>query len=132
MPLRILLCDDNTDAVGSLAVLLEEEGYEPSVCYSAKACVEKARQCAPHLVVVDIGLPDASGHWVAEQIRRMPFGKDVVLVAFTGQENADDLRAGVAAGFDAHMTKGQDPVLLLELAARLSRDGGRDAHGNAH
>lgn len=123
MSLRVLLCDDNSDAVDSLSMLLQSEGHETEVCYSAQACVEKARGWGPHLVLVDIGLPDASGRWVAEQIRQMPFGRDVVLVAFTGQDDGEDLRAGAAAGFDTHMLKGKDPVLLVELAARLSLTG---------
>ena len=47
------------------------------------ACIEKARSWRPQLVVVAIGLPDVSGYAVAR-----------------------DVRFGVAAGFDAHMTKG--------------------------
>jgi len=70
------------------------------------------------VVLVDIGLPDVSGYAVAREIRQMPFGRDVIPVAFTGQGHPQDMRFGAAAGFDAHMSKGTDPMLLLELAAR--------------
>lgn len=118
MATRILLCDDNADAANSLQLLLESEGHEVSVCYTGLACIAKARDWRPHLVVVDIGLPDVSGYAVAHEIRQMPFGRDVILVAFTGHGHPQDVRFGAAAGFDAHMTKGTDPMLLVELAAR--------------
>ena len=118
MASRILLCDDDPDAVNTLGLLLESEGHEVSVCYAGLACIEKARSWRPHIVVVDIGLPDVSGYAVAREIRQLPFGSDVILVAFTGYGHPLDVRFGATAGFDAHMTKGTDPMLLVELAAR--------------
>ena len=118
MAIRILLCDDNADAADTLRLLLESEGHDAQVCHSGFACIEKARAWQPHLMLVDIGLPDVSGYAVAKEIRRMPFGSDVTLVAFTGHGHPHDVRFGAAAGFDTHMTKGTDPMLLVELAAR--------------
>jgi two-component system CheB/CheR fusion protein len=118
MASRILLCDDNADAANTLRLLLESEGHEVSVCYAGLPCIEKARAWQPRIVVIDIGLPDVSGYAVAREIRQLPFGRDVILVAFTGHGHPQDMRLGAAAGFDAHMTKGTDPMLLVELAAR--------------
>lgn len=115
---RVLLCDDNADSVNTLRLLLESEGHEVSVCHVGLACIEKARGWRPHVVLVDIGLPDVSGYAVAREIRQMPNGRDVILVAFTGHGHPEDMRLGASAGFDAHMTKGTDPMLLVELAAR--------------
>jgi len=114
---RVLLCDDNADSVNTLRLLLESEGHEVSVCHAGLACIDKARSWRPHVVLVDIGLPDVSGYAVAREIRQMPFGKEVILVAFTGHGHPEDMRFGASAGFDAHMTKGTDPMLLVELAA---------------
>ncbi|HET7366627.1 MAG TPA: response regulator [Burkholderiales bacterium] len=118
MASRILLCDDDADAVDTLRLLLESEGHEVSVCHAGLACIEKARSWQPHIIVVDIGLPDVSGYAVAREIRQMPCGREVILVALTGYGHPQDIRFGAAAGFDAHMTKGTDPILLVELAAR--------------
>ena len=115
---RVLLCDDNADAISTLCLLLESEGHEVSMCHAGLACIEKARSWRPHVVLVDIGLPDVSGYAVAREIRQLPFGRDVMLIAFTGHGHPQDMRFGAAAGFDAHMTKGTDPMLLVELAAR--------------
>jgi two-component system, sensor histidine kinase len=121
MGLRILLCDDQRDIVESLALLFESQGYETALTYSGLACVEKARAWQPHLAFLDIGLPDISGYEVAAQIRRMAFGSDVTLVAFTGYGKPEDLVRAADAGFDQHVKKGGDPVALIEIAARLTR-----------
>jgi CheY-like chemotaxis protein len=120
MAIRILLCDDNAEAVDTLRLLLESEGHDVSVCYAGLACIEKARNWQPHVALVDIGLPDVSGYAVAQEIRQMPFGRDVILVAFTGHGHPQDMRLGAAAGFDAHMTKGTDPI-PVSLPSRARR-----------
>ena len=85
---RVLLCDDNADSVNTLRLLLESEGHEVSVCHVGLACI-------------DIGLPDVSGYAVVREIRQMPFGRDVILIAFTGHGHPEDMRFGASAGFDA-------------------------------
>jgi CheY-like chemotaxis protein len=122
MALRILLCDDQPDIVQSLALLFESQGYETAVTYDGAGCVEKARDWKPHLAFLDIGLPDISGYDVASEIRRMSFGSDVTLVAFTGYGNPDDVMRATDAGFDHHVKKGGDPLVLVEIAARLNRN----------
>src|SRR2546423_7331794 len=100
MAIRILLCDDNADAADTLRLLLESEGHDAQVCHSGLACIEKARHWQPHLVLVDIGLPDVSGYAVAKEIRRMPFGRDVTLVAFTGHGHPPHARLRAAPRVD--------------------------------
>jgi two-component system, sensor histidine kinase len=124
MALRILLCDDQPDIVQSLAMLFDSQGYETAICYDGAEAIAKARTWKPHLAFLDIGLPDVSGYEVAAQIRRMPFGKDVTLVAFTGYGKPEDLEQAKEAGFDRHVKKGGDPVVLVEIAARLTRNRG--------
>ena len=121
MALRILLCDDQPDIVQSLALLFESQGYETALTYDGAGCLKKALEWKPHLVFLDIGLPDLSGYEVATEIRRMPFGADITLVAFTGYGKPDDVLRATDAGFDRHVKKGGDPVVLVEIAAGLNR-----------
>jgi CheY-like chemotaxis protein len=124
MGLRILFCDDQPDIAHSLAMLFDEQGYETAVTYTGGECVAKAREWKPHLVFLDIGLPDISGYDAAAEIRRLPFGSDLTLVAFTGYAKPEDLRRAEEAGFDRHVKKGGDPLVLVEIAARLTRNRG--------
>jgi len=121
MGLRILLCDDQPDIVQSLALLFQSQGYDTAVTYDGGSCLAKAREWKPHVALVDIGLPDMSGYDVASEMRRLPFGKDLMLVAFTGYGKPEDVRRAEDAGFDHHVKKGGDPVALVEIAARVTR-----------
>jgi len=121
MGLRILLCDDQPDIVQSLALLFQSQGYQTEVTYDGTSCVDRVREWKPHLACIDIGLPDISGYEVAEQIRGLPFGKDLTLVAFTGYGKAEDVERAQSAGFDRHVKKGGDPIVLVEIAAGLTR-----------
>jgi CheY-like chemotaxis protein len=120
MKLRILLCDDQPDVVRSLALLFESQGYQTALCYDGRECIDKAREWEPHLAFIDIGLPDVTGYGVCAAIRRMPFGKDITVVAFTGYGAAEDVRLAAQSGFDQHVKKGADPLVLVEIAARVS------------
>jgi CheY-like chemotaxis protein len=120
MALRILFCDDQPDIVRSLASLFDlQQGYETVLTYSGLECIRKASEWRPHLAVLDIGLPDVTGYEVAAQIRRMPFGASVMLVAFTGYGEPADVQRATEAGFDRHVKKGADPIQLVEIAAQL-------------
>jgi two-component system, chemotaxis family, CheB/CheR fusion protein len=66
--------------------------------------------------IIDIGMPDLSGHEVARQIRQSEWGKHMVLIAATGWGQESDSREAIEAGFDAHMTK---PVDLRKLSATV-------------
>lgn len=120
MGLRILFCDDQPDVVQSLAMLFDPPRYQTAITSSGLECVARAREWKPHLAFLDIGLPDISGYEVASEIRRLPFGTDVVLVAFTGYGDAADIVRATEAGFDQHVKKGGDPLALVEIAARLN------------
>jgi PAS domain S-box-containing protein len=103
--LRILVVDDNKDAAETCSTLLELSGHQVRTAYTGKRAIESARIFHPHVIVLDIGLPDANGYEVARKIRAAPWGRDVVLVAVTGWGHADDRRRAFDAGFDHHLTK---------------------------
>ena len=67
-------------------------------------------------MLIDVGLPDLSGHEVARQLRKMPQAAGAMLIAVTGYGQAEDRRLSAAAGFDRHWIK---PVSFEALAALL-------------
>jgi PAS domain S-box-containing protein len=103
--LRILVVDDNKDAADTCSTLLELSGHQLRTAYSGKRAIEIAKHFHPHVVVLDIGLPDSNGYDVAREIRAAPWGRDIVLVAVTGWGHEDDRRRAFDAGFDHHLTK---------------------------
>ncbi len=103
--LRILLVDDAPDVVHSMAMLLELAGHEVHVAYDGREAVELAASVQPQLVVLDIGMPELDGYEAAQQIRQLPDGEGIFLVALTGWGQARDRQRAKVAGFDDHYTK---------------------------
>lgn len=118
---RILVVDDNVDAADSLAHLLAVMGYQTKVAYEGVSALELADLYRPGVVLLDVGLPNLSGHEVARRLRTQPWGLAVKLIALTGWGSEDDRRKSREAGFDEHLTKPVDPDALLGLIARCTR-----------
>jgi two-component system CheB/CheR fusion protein len=110
----VLIADDNVDAGWGIARLLEIAGFNTIRVRGGLEAVKETRRQKPDVGIIDIGMPDLSGHEVARQIRQMEWGKHMVLIAATGWGQESDAREAIAAGFDAHMTK---PVDLRKLSA---------------
>ena len=119
-PRRILVVDDNLDAVESLTLLLTLSGNETHAVYNGPEAVEAAATFRPDVVLLDIGLPELNGYDVASRIREQPWGKKMVLVALTGWGQEEDRRRSREAGFDHHLTKPVDPFAVNKLLAGLS------------
>ena len=115
--LRVLLVDDNVDAVESMEILLQAFGYEVATATHPDLALAQLDTFAPAAAVIDIGLPGMDGYQLAIEIRRRLAGKPMRLIAFTGYGGADDVARAVQAGFDAHLVK---PVEIERLLALLA------------
>jgi CheY-like chemotaxis protein len=118
-PRRILVADDNRDAVESLRMILELEGHDVRIAFDGEAAVHCAETFVPDVALLDIGMPKATGYEVARHIRAHPWGKGIYLVALTGWGQEDDKRRAREAGFDAHLVKPVAPDALDRLLATL-------------
>ncbi|RYY98700.1 MAG: PAS domain S-box protein [Comamonadaceae bacterium] len=115
--LRVLVVDDNVDAAESLGMLLVARGHAIRVVHSGRAALDAAPGFAPHLVFLDIGLPDLSGFEVAAALRRVSGGDAMRIVALTGWGNEEAREKSAGSGFDLHLTK---PVPMDILQGLLS------------
>jgi two-component system CheB/CheR fusion protein len=119
---RVLVVDDNEDAVESLAALLRTAGHSVQIAYDGAAAISLAETARPDVVVLDLGMPRMSGFEVARWLRRQPWGAAIRLVAVTGWGQDEDRRRSREAGFDSHLTKPVDPdELLAEIDAAASQ-----------
>lgn len=121
---RVLVVDDNRDAVESLAILLEMMGYEVRTAGDGLEAVTETQAFSPDVVLLDIGLPVLNGYEAAERIRALDGGGAVVLVALTGWGQEEDRRRSREAGFDHHLVKPVDPDALEALLRRVVPGGG--------
>ena len=114
--LRIMIVDDNVDAAQSLAWFLREaRGYSVFVHYDGRSALEQLPLEAPHVAVLDIGLPDMDGYALARCMRRVPQTRDSVLIALTGYGQTQDRKRAEEAGVDYHLSKPAEPGELLAL-----------------
>jgi CheY-like chemotaxis protein len=115
---RILVVDDNADAACSLAMLLELDGHATRVAHSGADALAAIPDFAPHVVFLDIGLPDFNGYEVARRVRAMDgLRTRPRLIALTGWGGDEDRRQAADAGFDAHLVKPVDPAGLGTVLA---------------
>ncbi|HKT74163.1 MAG TPA: response regulator [Steroidobacteraceae bacterium] len=116
---RILVADDNADALESLAMLLELGGHEVFSAANGAVALESAEQHRPEVALLDIGMPQLDGYEVARRIRAQSWGSGMTLVALTGWGQDSDRRRSREAGFDSHLVKPLDLDRLSELLAKL-------------
>ncbi|WP_313703168.1 response regulator [Massilia sp.] len=114
--LRVLLVDDNIDAMEMMGFLLAEMGHEAWTTHDATQIVPLALQHRPQVIVLDIGLPGADGYELARMLKAHPELKHIRLVAHTGYGSPEDRRKAQEAGFDAHLVK---PAELEDLEKAL-------------
>jgi PAS domain S-box-containing protein len=116
---RILVVDDNIDVTETMTMLLETVGHHTAYAHDGVQALATAQAYQPHIVILDIGLPDLNGYEVARQLRSRSGGGALFLVAATGWgQDADRARAR-EAGFDLHMTKPIDFGALQDAIAAL-------------
>lgn len=117
--LNVLVVDDNRDSAEMLQVLLGMMGHAVSVAHTGRAAIESVAGAKPHVVLLDIGLPDMSGYDVAREIRASDAGS-VRLIALTGWGEEEVAQQGADAGFDQHLTKPADPAVLERILGEIA------------
>jgi len=120
-PLRVVVVDDNQDAAQMLATLLEVQGHAVSVEYDGRGALLRARIERPHVMLLDIGLPDTDGYALARQLRAIPELRGVTLIALTGYGQDEDRRLAEEAGFDHHLVKPADLAQVSTILASVQR-----------
>jgi PAS domain S-box-containing protein len=116
-PRRVLVVDDSEDAALSLGLILQTAGHATRVALDGASALEAAREFRPELAFLDIGMPRMNGYELARKIRGEAWGKSIRLVAVTGWGQERDRQQAKEAGFDAHLVKPADPLLVTRLVA---------------
>jgi two-component system CheB/CheR fusion protein len=126
-PQRVLLADDNVDALWGMARMLSISGFSVKTADNGVDALRVAEHFRPDAAVLDIGMPGLDGHEVARRIRAQPWGRGMLLVAATGWSQPEDKLAALEAGFDEHLVK---PVAAADVQRLLrARDGAAAAGG---
>jgi PAS domain S-box-containing protein len=112
---RVLIVEDNADALESLRLQMELWGTEVSTARSAEDALEIAERVRPQIVLCDIGLPGMDGFRLIKRLRKTLRGTPVVYAAVTGYASAEDQQRALAAGYDSFFVKPLNPAALANL-----------------
>lgn len=111
----VLVVDDNRDAAELLAEMLEETGFLTKIASDGPSALNALVDFPASVALLDIGLPVMDGYELATRIRREYGERAPRLIAVTGYGQESDQQRSRAAGFEAHLVKPVDPVLLYRL-----------------
>lgn len=101
----MLVVEDQHDSVELTVLLLEQLGYECRAAFDGEDAVRIAATYRPHVVLLDIRLPDISGYEVARALRALPGGANMYIAAVTGCAHDLDRRRAFEAGFNQYAVK---------------------------
>ncbi|MDR0787833.1 MAG: response regulator [Gemmatimonadota bacterium] len=111
----ILLVEDNSTIRNAFGILLEESGYRVRKTGSGEEALVLAGQEPPHLVLMDMGLPDMNGLEVTRRLMADPRTNGCRVVALTGHALDTNRDSCSAAGCIGYLTKPVDTAKLLRL-----------------
>ena len=125
--MRVLIVDDNEDAARTLALMVELLGMDYRIACDGPSALEEAARFAPHVGLLDLGMPGMYGYELARRLRADARNASVVLIAITGWAGAQDQQKTRAAGFADHFRKPADitrlSALLEATRSNLQRRG---------
>jgi two-component system alkaline phosphatase synthesis response regulator PhoP len=119
---RILLVDDEPDILEFLSYNLKKAGYEMYQAKTGKQALETAREVLPHLILLDVMMPEMDGIETCEEIRKFPELQNTIIAFLTARSEDYSQIAGFEAGGDDYINKPVKPkVLISRIKALLKR-----------
>ena len=119
--IRILLVDDEPDILEIIGYNLSQEGYQIITAKNGKEAVTKAKKDLPHLIIMDVMMPEMDGMEACEQIRKIPELSNTIIAFLTARSEDYSQVAGFDAGADDYIAKPIKPKLLVSKVKALLR-----------
>ncbi|MBI3158098.1 MAG: response regulator [Chloroflexi bacterium] len=113
---RILIVEDDFDISNMLRIYFSGQGYDVDVAPRGEVALEKTRQGLPHLIVLDIMLPDIDGYEVCRRLRTNTRTSHIPVIFLTQRDERSDKLQGLELGADDYITK---PFDIEELKLRV-------------
>jgi two-component system phosphate regulon response regulator PhoB len=132
MKATVLIVDDEPDAVEMVAYNLKQAGYTVISAQNGAEALDKVRNAAPHLILLDVMLPELDGMELCKIFRNTPATAAIPIVMLTAKAAEIDRVLGLELGADDYVTKPFSPRELLlrikKLLERPAAPGGREEY----
>lgn len=115
---RILIVEDDSDISNMLRIYFSGQGYDVDIAPRGSDALDKTRQGLPHLIVLDIMLPDIDGYEVCRRLRTNTRTSHIPVIFLTQKDERSDKLHGLELGADDYITK---PFDIEELKLRVQR-----------
>jgi len=119
--IRILLVDDEPDVIEIIKYNLEQEGYNVKTASNGNEALKKARKKTPHLIIMDVMMPETDGIEACEQLRKDPIFNDTIIMFLTARGEDYSYVAAFDAGADDYVTKPIKPKIIVSKVKALLR-----------
>lgn len=119
---KILLVDDEPDIIEFLSYNIKKEGFTVFTCDNGKEAIKLAKKIIPHLILLDVMMPEIDGIETCEGLRKVDVLADTIIAFLTARGEDYSQIAGFEAGADDYITKPIKPkVLVSRVKALLKR-----------
>ncbi len=120
--MRILIADDEKDLLEMMKEHFESEGYEVETAQNGNVVIEKAKSFNPHLIILDLILPEKDGVESCIELRNMGLPENPMIIFLTSYKEDYSMIAGYEAGADDYIIKPiKLKILSLKIKALLQR-----------
>jgi two-component system alkaline phosphatase synthesis response regulator PhoP len=123
MDYKILVVDDEEDIRDLLTHILKKEGYFVVACSTGKEAIKKSAEILPHLILLDVMMPEMDGMETCRELRKRHATKDTLIAFLTARSEDYSQIAGFESGADDYINKPVKPrVLISRIQALLRRN----------
>jgi len=117
----ILLVDDEEDILDFVGYNLRKEGFNVLTSLNGRDALKIAQKEVPHLILLDLMMPEMDGIETCQELKRYPELKDTIIVFFTARSEDFTQILGLDAGADDYITKPIKPSVLISKVNSLLR-----------
>ena len=122
--MKALVVDDDLGLADVVSFTLRRAGFEVVLAHNGRVALERFRDEAPNVVILDLELPEIDGLEVCRRIRAQ---SDVPIIMLTVRDRDEDVVQGLGLGADDYITKPFSPAQLVARAQAVLRRGGETA-----
>ncbi len=124
---KILLVDDEVDILEFIGYNLKRKGFTVYTAQDGRTAIETAKKVKPHLILLDVMMPEMDGIETCEELKSIPTLSDTVIAFLTARSEDYSQIAGFEAGADDYITKPIKPKLLISRVQALLKRYQKDS-----